>query len=198
MLKTSLSFILTIVTLALFGQQLTLQQKLKTDLSLNQQFQVLLTQSKNFSGDFKLVRQSNIEIIQRNVADSLSHYTKEIATLKNTSSSSVEQVKSLKDSVQTLSQDLNIEKQKTSSISFLGIDFAKSSYHTMVWTIIAILAVGLFIFLFSFKKAKVDAVEHQKTAEEFQNELQMFKKKALETEQKLKRQLLDEQLKGGA
>lgn len=196
MYKSIFSTILIFVSIVSFAQpQPTLQQKLQSNLSLQNQFQVLLNQSRSQDVHFKVIRKSNIEIVQRNVADSIAKYTKEIASLKSNSSSSVQQVQSLKDSVQTLSQSLKIEQDKTDSISFLGIDFGKSSYHTLVWTIIGVLSVALSIILISFRKAKVDAVEHQKTAEEVQNEYQAHKKKALETEQKLKRQLLDEQMK---
>jgi preprotein translocase subunit SecF len=196
MYKSFLSSVFLFVSIISFAQpQPTLQQKLQSNLPIQSQFQVLLNQSRNQDADFKIIRKSNIDIIQRNVADSITKYTKEIATLKSSSSSSVQQVQSLKDSVQTLSQSLKVEQGKTDSISFLGIDFGKSSYHTLVWSIIIVLALALFIILVSFRKAKVNAVEHQKTAEEVQNEYQAHKKKALEMEQKLKRQLLDEQMK---
>jgi len=195
MYKLFFSTVLSLISFGIFAQQPTLQQKLQSNLPLQTQFQVLLNQSRNQDVDFKVIRKSNVEIIQRNVVDSISKYTKEIATLKNNSSSSVQQVQSLKDSVHTLSQSLQVEQAKTDSISFIGIDFGKSTYHTLVWSIIGVLAVALFIILVSFRKAKVDAVEHQKTAEDVQNEFQVHKKKALETEQKLKRQLLDEQMK---
>lgn len=196
MYKLFLSIIIGFIFFNLHAQQpLTLQQKLQSNLPLQTQFQVLLSQSRSQDADFKLIRKSNMEIVQRNVSDSIAKYTKEIANLKNSSSSSVQQVQSLKDSVQVLSESLKIEKEKTDSISFMGMNFAKPAYHTMVWTIIGILGVALFIILISFRKAKVDAVEHQKTAEEAQNDFQLYKKKAMETEQKLKRQLLDEQMK---
>lgn len=195
MYKLLLFFIIGFLSLNSYAQQLTLQQKLQSNLPLQTQFQVLLNQSRSQDADFKLIRKSNIEIIQKNVADSISKYTKEIATLKSNSSSSVQQLQSLKDSVQTLSESLHVEQQKTDSISFLGMDFAKPTYHTLVWSIIAVLGLAFMIVLVSFRKAKIDAVEHQKTAEETQSEFQVHKKKALETEQKLKRQLLDEQMK---
>ncbi|MFD2553768.1 hypothetical protein [Sphingobacterium tabacisoli] len=194
MYKSILSLVFLFLTSSTFAQ-LTLQQKLQSDLNLNTQFQVLLAQSKSQDADFKVIRKSNIEIIQKNVNDSISKYTKEIASLKNSSSSSVATVTGLKDSLQTVQSELQVEKQRTDSISFLGIDFAKSAYHSTVWIIIAVLGIGFFSMLVSFRKAKTDTVEHQKTAEETQNEFQQYKKKAMEKEQLLKRQLLDEQLK---
>ena len=196
MRKSFLSTIILLVSFNGFSQSLTLQQKLQSNLDIQSQFQVLLSQSKGIDADFKAIRKSNIEIIQKNVSDSISKYTKEIASLKSNSSSSAATVTSLRDSLQATQSALNIETAKKDSIDFLGINFSKGSYHSLVWIIIGVLALALFIILASFRKAKVDAVEHQKTADEVQNEFQAYKKKAMETEQKLKRQLLDEQLKG--
>ena len=194
--KLSLAIIFTLISLISYAQQQpTLQQKLRSELSLQAQFQTLLNQSRSQDADFKVIRKSNVEIIQRNVSDSVSQYRKEIAELKNSSSTSTQQIQALKDSVEVLSADLTDERSKTNSISFLGMDFAKSAYHTMVWSIIIVLGLAFFVTLISFRKAKVDAVDHQKTAEEAQTDFLAFKKKAMETEQKLKRQLLDEQMK---
>ena len=194
MYKSILSLVFLFLVSHSFAQ-LTLQQKLQSNLNLTTQFQVLLAQSRSQDADFKVIRKSNIEIIQKNVSDSISKYTKEIAFLKNNSSSSVATVTGLRDSLSSVQTELQTEKQKTDSISFLGIDFAKGAYHTLVWVIIAVLGIGFFTMLISFRKAKVDTVEHKKTAEEAQNEFAQYKKKAMEKEQLLKRQLLDEQLK---
>lgn len=194
MYKSVLSLVFLFFVTSSFAQ-LTLQQKLQSDLNLNTQFQALLAQSRSQDSDFKIIRKSNIEIIQKNVNDSISKYVKEIAALKSSSSSSTSIITNLKDSLTNSQMELQKEKQKTDSISFLGVDFAKGAYHTMVWIIIAALGIGFMTMLVSFRKAKVDTVEYQKTADEVQSEFQQYKKKALEKEQQLKRQLLDEQLK---
>ncbi|MVZ62304.1 hypothetical protein [Sphingobacterium humi] len=171
-----------------------LQQKLKTS-SLDSQFVYLNLYSKSQSADFKIIRRANLETIRHNVRDSLSTYRKKIAELSNNASSSAGNIKGLQDSVQSLSSQLEQEQQKTDSISFLGINFAKGSYHTLVWVIIIVLAAAFAGTLFAFRKAKVDTVDSKNTVDELQEELQTLRKKSMEREQHLKRQLLDEQLK---
>jgi len=189
-----LSFILLfwVLTPSLFGQ--TLQQKLKTS-PVDSQFVYLNLQSRNQDKDFKIIRKTNLDIIRQNVKDSLSFYKKQISELKGDASSSEGSIQGLQDSVKTLSTALEQEQQKTDSISFLGIQFSKSSYHTMVWVIIIVLAAALFGILAAFRKAKVDTEESKHTVDELQEELQALRKKSMEREQQLKRQLLDEQLK---
>ena len=176
----------------LFAQ--TLQQKLKT-APLDSQFVYLNLQSRNQDKDFKIIRKTNLDIIRQNVKDSLSIYKKQISGLKGDASSTEGSLQSLQDSVTNLSTALQTEQQKTDSISFLGIQFSKSSYHTIVWVIIIVLAVALFGILAAFRKAKVDTEESKHTVDELQEELQTLRKKSMEREQLLKRQLLDEQLK---
>ncbi|MGJ1203581.1 hypothetical protein [Sphingobacterium lactis] len=172
----------------------TLQQKLMTS-SLDSQFVVLNLQSRSQDKDFKIIRKTNLDIIRKNVRDSLNTYKKQIATLRGDASSSEGNILGLQDSVKSLSAALSAEQQKTDSISFLGIQFSKSSYHTMVWVIIIVLAAALFGILAAFRKAKVDTTESKNTVDELQEELQTLRKKSMEREQLLKRQLLDEQLK---
>lgn len=159
--------------------------------SLAHQFDHLNYISKN-NYDFKMVRKSNLEIVRRNVIDTVSKLQKEISILKSSSSNYSSTTKNLQDSIQNLKDQLSQEKEKTDSFSFIGINTSKAFYSTVVWTIIGVLAVATFIFLFSYRKAKVDTVEFQKTAEQSQEEFATFRKKAMEKEQLLKRQLQDE------
>ncbi|CAM3575083.1 hypothetical protein [Sphingobacterium prati] len=159
--------------------------------SLANQFDHLNYISKN-NYDFKMVRKTNLDIVKRNVVDTVAKLHKEINSLKSSSSNYTSNTKNLQDSIQTLKDQLAQEQQKTDSFSFLGINTSKGLYSTVVWTIIAVLAVATFVFLFSYRKAKVDTVEFQKTAEQSQEEFATFRKKAMEKEQLLKRQLQDE------
>ena len=159
--------------------------------SIANQFEHLNYISKN-NYDYKMVRKTNLEIIKRNVVDTVSKLQKEINTLKSTSSNYGSTTKGLQDSVQILKDQLAQEQEKVDSFSFLGINTTKSAYSTVVWLIIAGLLASTIGFLFSYRKAKVNTDEYQKTADQAQEELALFRKKALEKEQALKRQLQDE------
>ncbi len=198
MLKNCFLLAFTLFSLAAAAQNKAMLPYAIQQGSINDQFTNLTNLSRSQDVDFKLIRKANIEIVRKNVLDSISGYQKEIAELKHNSSSSIGTVKNLKDSVTSLSSQLEAEQKKTDSIAFLGIDFAKGSYHTVVWSIIIVLALAFLATLASFRKAKVDTNEHKSTTEELQEELQTLRKKSIEREQQLKRQLLDEQMKGNS
>lgn len=188
----------TFLSLASFAQNRMMLPYAIQQGTLNDQFTNLTNLSRSQDVDFKLVRKANIEIIRKNVLDSISKYQKEISELKQNSSSSVSTVKSLKDSVSSLGAQLETEQKRTDSISLLGINFAKNTYHIVVWALIIVFALAFLATLASFRKAKVDTNEHRKSVDELQEELQTLRKKSMEREQLLKRQLLDEQMKGSS
>lgn len=177
-----------------FSQKINLQEALAKS-PVDSQFYYLSAMSRSQDADFKIIRKTNLAKIRRNVLDTVNGLRTEITALHSTNSSAASTLKNLKDSVQNLQVQLNQEKIKTDSITFLGIDFSKASYHTLVWLLICGLAIAFVATLVVFQKAKVDSTEAKSNASEFQNELLAFKKKSLEKEQVLKRQLLDEQLK---
>lgn len=162
---------------------------------VDSQFYYINALSRSQDASFKIIRRTNLDILKNNTLDTINKLKTEITELREASSSHVGTTTALRDSISTLETELQTERQRTNSISFLGIEFSKSGYHTLVWSLIIGLAVAFIATFFAFRKSKTDTLEHKNTAEELQEELQAFKKKALEKEQILKRQLLDEQLK---
>lgn len=162
---------------------------------VDSQFYYINILSRSGEGNFKLIRSTNLDILKTNTMDTINRLKTEITELREASSSYTGTTTALRDSIGALETELQTERQRTDSISFLGIAFNKGTYHTIVWSLIIGLAIAFIATFFAFRKSRVDTIEHKKTADEFQEELQAVKKKALEKEQVLKRQLLDEQLK---
>lgn len=195
MIKNILFLAFTVWATALFGQDQRMLPYAIQEGTLNEQFTNLSNMSRSQDASFKLIRRTNLDIVRKNVLDSVSHYQKEIATLKANSSSSTSTINTLQDSIRTLDAALQEQAYKTNVISFLGIDFSKGTYHMMVWSIIVVFVLAFIVTLVSFRKARLDTIDHKKTTEELQEDLQALRKKSLEKEQLLKRQLLDEQMK---
>lgn len=162
--------------------------------SIDSQFYYINSLSRSESG-FKLIRPANLNVIKASVADTLKSLRAHIVDLETQTSTHSATKQNFQDSISTLSSQLQAEQQKTDSILFLGMSFSKSGYHTFVWSIIIVLALAFLITLASFRKAKSVSIEEKENSIQFQDELQAVRKKAIEKEQQLKRQLLDEQLK---
>jgi phosphoglycerate-specific signal transduction histidine kinase len=78
------------------------------------------------------------------------------------------------------------------SISFLGIQLKKSTYTIIVWSIILLLIIALLYFIYQYKNSYSVTSEAKSNLSEAEEELAIYKKKSLEREQKLRRQLQDE------
>ncbi len=159
--------------------------------TLDNQFQQLNYISRT-QGDYKLIRKENLDIIKANVSDSMNIYRNEIKSLKASSGSHASTTQSLQDSIQSLKADLNQERLKVDSFNFLGLSINKGTYSTIVWILILVFLLSTIILFTAFKKAKNDTIEFQNTAEKSQEEYNILRKKAMEKEQALRRQLQDE------
>jgi len=141
---------------------------------------------------YKLIRKENLDIIKTNVQDSISRLQNEIKTFKTNTGDHAAVQQNLRDSIQQLRVALSTEKTQTDSINVLGMPIQKTLYNTIVWSLIGALLLIAIIALVLYRKAKVDTLEYQKTAELSQEEYNVLRKKSLEKEQALRRQLQDE------
>jgi hypothetical protein len=81
---------------------------------------------------------------------------------------------------------------KENNIGFFGLQISKTTYSAIVWLIILALVLLLAFFIFKF----YNNINITKTATsnltDVEKEFELFRKKSLEREQKLRRQLQDE------
>ncbi len=174
--------------------QQTNADTLKTDPTLRGQYQKLLTTSKNYYGS-KLINPQKLSGFWKSVGDTLTTERRQLATLKKEIAGQQKTIADLK--VQLTGKDtaLSTTNQKLDEITFLGISFSKSTYNTMVWTIIIILALALAIIIIRSAKLLHEAKYRSSLYEEISAEYQSYKVKSNEKEKKLARELQDERNK---
>jgi len=80
-------------------------------------------------------------------------------------------------------------------MSFFGSQMSKAGYNTMVWAIAGALLLGLLFFIFKFKNGNILTKQAQRKLEDLEQGFDDYKRKSLEKEQKLGRQLQDERNK---
>lgn len=166
----------------------------KADSSLKGQYQMILSKSRTLDG-YKLVNPTRIGTFWKNVNDTL---TTERRRLINATKKIKEQEKSIADLKAGISgkeNSLASAKAKVNEISFLGISFAKSTYNTIVWTLIIGLAAALAIVILRSAKHIHEARYRSTLYEEIAQEYQSYKTKANDKEKKLARELQDERNK---
>jgi len=166
------------------------QRSLHTGTIANQ-FEYIYNVSNNYQ-DYKVIKKANLEKLKDNVIDSLQKMQSQLANAKHTLSTHDQEVATLQDSLNKVNQDLKITKEQKESFSFLGIWMSKGSYNALVWCTIGILLIILIFYIYRFKQSNAVTTDARKTLEEVRADFEQHRKKAMEREQKLNRQLQDE------
>jgi archaellum component FlaC len=159
--------------------------------TLDKQFDYVVQKSNNFQ-EYKVVKRDFLTILKRNSLDSVNRFKNELADLKAEFASHSATVKQLKDTLQTTQAELDKLKIAQDNVSLFGAPISKNNYNLIMWGIVSALLLILVIFLFQLKGAKSTASDAKNALEKLEANHEDYKRKALEKEQKLGRQLQDE------
>jgi hypothetical protein len=77
-------------------------------------------------------------------------------------------------------------------MSFLGIQVSKATYNVILWTMIAALLGLLLLFIYRFRRSNILTQIAKSNLAELETEYEDHRRRALEREQRISRQLQDE------
>lgn len=152
------------------------------------QFKFVMTRSNNYQNK-KIIRGEWLIALKAHVLDSLGTFKKALANERQQVITQKDEIEALQNKLGTANDEIKKLTGEKSSISFLGAQMNKSAYKGLVWTIIAGLLSGLLFFLYRFKQSNSITTETRKTVEDLRGEFEAYKKRALEREQKVRREL---------
>ena len=188
--------IIALAVLALLFQPIsvTYAQEESSDKTLNGQFQEMLDKSNTYT-DYKVIKKTRLNTYSRAVRDSVSSYRSEINGLKTEVAEQKSQISSLDRKITELEQKLEESESLRESLSFLGIQLNKATYHIIVWVIIAALVVfGVFAYSSFMRSNKVTA-NTKKEYKQLEQEFEDHKKRSHERQIKMGRELQTERNK---
>ncbi len=159
--------------------------------TLESQFDYLYRKSSTYQ-DYKVVKKTSYQKIKSNVLDSLQALNADLNETKKLVEVQASEIKSLKEDLQTTNDNLTSVTREKDQIQFLGIPMTKSSYNSLLWTIIFSLVALLLFFIFKFRSSNAVTVQAQGLLADTEKEFEDYKAKALEREQKVRRELQDE------
>lgn len=171
--------------------QLTKAQVESLPNTIENEFVKIYKKSNNWQ-EYKMVKRVAFINFQKRVLDSVSIIKKDILTKKETIKQQKETIFSLNEQITKLNEDLKNSSNAKDSISLFGMQLSKTAYNFILWTIITVLLVGLFFFIFKYKRSNIITKGATKNLVEIEEEFEQHRKKTLEKEQKLRRQLHDE------
>ena len=164
--------------------------------TINNQFEYVLQKSGNFKGTnglpYEAVKRSMLVTLQAHTNDSLKTIRKNLADTKAIVNTQAKEITDLKTNLTTTQATLDQTNTEKNNMALFGLQMSKSSYNILMWSIIGGLLAFLLLFIYKFKNSNTVTKEAQKNLTEVEEEFEEHRKKALEREQKLRRQLQDE------
>jgi len=179
-----------------FGQDGTTQEELSLDSgSINNQFEFLYKKSGNYRAEgkrYEVVRTLNLDKLRQNVLDTINAANSKAAQLNATISGHESTITDLNKKLEDTTNSLTSVTEEKDSMSFLGMLVSKATYNVILWTIIAGLLGLLLLFIYKFRRSNILTQIAKSNLSELETEYEDHRRRALEREQRISRQLQDE------
>ncbi len=195
---TYLLLLLLTVTIN-YAQETETEEKLSLDSGpISSQFDYVSKRSGNYRADgvrYEVVKETNLYKLRKNVLDSLAAISKKTAELKATISEHETTITSLNKKLEETTSSLTTVSAEKDNMSLLGAQVSKGTYNIILWAIIGALFLFLGLFIYKFRNSNILTQEAKQNLSELELEYEDHRRRALEREQKISRQLQDERNK---
>ncbi len=167
------------------------QEKQDTQKSIENQFEEIYKKSNSYEA-YKIIKKRYYQDLKQNTIDSLKQSKKIISDKEHLLFTQKNKLE--KDSILLSKTTLELKKsiKREKSISFLGILVSKKIYNLLLWGIVIILLMSLSLFIVKFIRNNRITKTAQRNVIDLEKEFELFRKKSVQREQKLRRQLQDE------
>lgn len=159
--------------------------------SVEEQYQFIFDGSRPYQ-IYKVVPQVWLEGFYKNVQDSLKLQEKSLTDNQLKMKGQEDKIAALQAEDATKQTTIDTLQAEKDTLVFLGIPMNKAAYHVFVWVVIGALLAGLLFFLGRFRYANVITRRMKTENQELQEKVEEQRKRMLEKEQVLRRQLQDE------
>ena len=163
--------------------------------TVESQFEYLEKKSGNYRANnirYEVIRLFDLTKLRQNVIDSINANNKDITALKTTIAENENEINSLKAQLQETSNNLKTLTAEKDSISFFGALLSKGAYKAIMWSTVFILLLLLLFFIYRFRNSNFLTQQAKTALADLEQEYEQHRRRALEREQKISRQLQDE------
>jgi uncharacterized integral membrane protein len=163
--------------------------------TINSQFEYLYEKSGNYRAEgkrYEVVRTINLDKLRQNVIDTINVANQKAQQLQQVITTQESTIASLNTSLEETTKNLNAVTEEKDSMSLLGAQVSKATYNVILWTLIFGLLLLLLLFIFKFRQSNVLTQEAKSNLADLESEYEDHRRRALEREQRISRQLQDE------
>ena len=158
---------------------------------LENQFDEVLKKSNNYQ-EYKVIKKVEINALKKNVLDTVSALEQKIASSSIEIEEQKNTISSLNTELETTKNELAVSKKKETGIELLGVLTNKTTYNTLLFSLIGILLFTIFVLFYKFKNSNSVTKSTLTKISETEEELDTFRQKSIEREQQIRRKLQDE------
>ena len=177
--------------LLLFSSFSLIAQETTETNTIENQFDEIYRKSTSYK-TYKVVGKSRFLKLKADILDSLKSAKKENIEKENALKIKDNTIKDRQEKINTIQLELDTLNKKENTVSIFGKAIKKTTYSIIVWSIIALLFIGLLYFSYKFISSNTLTKEAKSDLTNLKEEFEQHKKKSLINEQKLRRQLQDE------
>lgn len=141
---------------------------------------------------YKIIKKIYLQDLKQQSLDSVKNYKQQLAQKDSLLKIEIGNFKNLKAEAEKTQIALKESILKENNITLFGTSIRKTNYNLVLWLIMLLLLLGLCIFIYKYNNNKHITKKAQNDLTEIEEEFTAFRKKTLEREQKLRRQLQDE------
>jgi tetrahydromethanopterin S-methyltransferase subunit B len=163
--------------------------------TIDRQMEFLFKGSSNYTNNgirYKVLRTRELEKLHENILDSISNIKNQVIVLSESINQQENTIKDLKSKLDETSVKLEQTNTEKDNISLFGNSVSKMTYGLIMWTIIIGLLLLLGYYIFRFSQSNTITKEAKSKLEDLEAEYEEYRRKALEREQRISRQLHDE------
>ena len=190
--------LLAFVAILIFTSNLndTIAQESEDKLSLDKgpiesQFDYVIKKSNRYE-EYKVVKEAWLKTLKSHVLDTLKSIKQELNETQNLETANRSEIKTLKSELDNTNDKLTTSINEKDSIGFFGASMTKKRYNSLMWTIIMGLFIALSLFVFLFKRSNSVTSETRKTLTETKDEFETFRRRTVDREAKIVRELHDD------
>ncbi|UZO79344.1 tRNA (guanine-N1)-methyltransferase [Aquimarina sp. ERC-38] len=171
-------------------EAMTAGQALRQE-SIEKQFDMVIRKSGRYQ-EYKVVKRTWMDKLKANTIDTLKTLEDKLSTAREEIAKQETTINDLQTSLGDTNKDLEAVSEEKDNMNFMGVAMTKSSYKTMMWSIVGVLLALLAFFIFQFKNSNAVTVRAKKALAETEVEFEDHRRRSLEREQKVMRKLQDE------
>jgi len=192
--------LLYVVVFMASATTLMAQQGVKEDTifdkgTIAEQYDFLIEKGANYDINgrwYEGIRITYLDKFGKNLKDTLQTTSQAMAELKNTIAENTTEIDGIKSRLSEATENLNNISEEKDSISLFGALVSKGTYKGIVWASTLALLFLLAIFVYKFRNSNYLTQQAKSALTNLEEEFEQHRRRALEREQKISRQLQDE------